>query len=134
MGLNVTWGVYGIHGTNDEGRIGYAVSHGCIRMRNQDVKALYNLVEIGTPVIIRNGPYGPFGMGFKLFSQVSGVPMVLAVQKRLKKLGYYNEYESGIYNERLKQAVHQFQHDHGLPIESKVSRDDYVAMGFLEFD
>lgn len=41
-----------IHGTNEEGRIGQAVSHGCIRMRNDDVIALYEQVEIGTAVII----------------------------------------------------------------------------------
>jgi len=43
-----------IHGTNQEERIGSAVSHGCIRMRNQDVIALYDQIEIGTPVIVRN--------------------------------------------------------------------------------
>lgn len=41
-----------IHGTNEEGRIGQAVSHGCIRMRNDDVIALFEQVEIGTAVII----------------------------------------------------------------------------------
>ncbi len=34
-----------IHGTNEEERIGSAVSHGCIRMRNRDVVELYDLVE-----------------------------------------------------------------------------------------
>ena len=41
-----------IHGTNEEGRIGQAVSHGCIRMKNMDVIKLFELVEIGTAVII----------------------------------------------------------------------------------
>ena len=40
----------GFHGTNQEELIGEAVSHGCVRMRNQDIKALYEKVEIGTRV------------------------------------------------------------------------------------
>jgi hypothetical protein len=134
LGLNVTWGKYGIHGTNDEGRIGYAVSHGCIRMRNRDVIELYDMVSYGTPVIIRNGPYGPFGMGFKTLSPGQRGADVLAVQKKLKELGYFTGYESGIYNDSLKTALHQFQRANGLPVENKVTRDDYKAMGFIEFD
>lgn len=43
---------YLIHGTNEEGSIGEAVSHGCIRMYNDDVAQLYDLVGVGTPVYI----------------------------------------------------------------------------------
>ena len=42
-----------IHGTNEEHKIGTPVSHGCIRMKNADVVALYDLVEMGTEVNIR---------------------------------------------------------------------------------
>lgn len=45
---------YGIHGTNDPSSIGKRVSHGCIRMYNQDVLQLAGLVRIGTEVTIRN--------------------------------------------------------------------------------
>ena len=44
---------YGIHGTNDPSSIGKAVSHGCIRMYNEDVLALSSIVPIGTRVTIR---------------------------------------------------------------------------------
>lgn len=44
---------YGIHGTNDPSSIGHQVSHGCVRMYNQDVLALAAIVPIGTRVIIR---------------------------------------------------------------------------------
>lgn len=134
LGLNVPWGQYGIHGTNDEGRIGQAVSHGCIRMHNKDVIELYKLVEYGTPVIIRNGPYGPFGMGFKTLQPGQRGADVQAVQRRLKELGYYTGNDSGIYNESLKKALHQFQRENGLPVENKITHDDYTAMGFIEFD
>ncbi|HEY9861542.1 MAG TPA: L,D-transpeptidase [Candidatus Obscuribacterales bacterium] len=43
----------GFHGTNQEELIGQAVSHGCVRMRNQDIVALYQQVAEGTPVIVQ---------------------------------------------------------------------------------
>ncbi len=43
---------YGIHGTNNPASIGKAVSDGCIRMFNEDVKELFEMVRIGTPVTI----------------------------------------------------------------------------------
>jgi len=44
---------YGIHGTDDPSSIGRLVSHGCIRMYNDDVLELSSLVPIGTRVTIR---------------------------------------------------------------------------------
>ncbi len=41
-----------IHGTDEEGLIGRAVSHGCIRMKNTDIVELFNMVEKGTIVYI----------------------------------------------------------------------------------
>jgi hypothetical protein len=43
---------YLIHGTNSELSIGDAVSHGCVRMFNEDVAQLYAMVPIGTPIYI----------------------------------------------------------------------------------
>jgi hypothetical protein len=43
---------YGIHGTDHPETIGQSVSHGCVRMRNEDIERLYPMVEIGTPVYI----------------------------------------------------------------------------------
>lgn len=134
LGLNVTWGVYGIHGTNDEGRIGQAVSHGCIRMRNRDVIELYGMVSIGTPVIIRNGPYGPFGMGFKTVLPGDRGADVLEVQKKLKEMGYYEGDLDGIYGEGMKTALFEFQREHNLKVENRITHEDYVAMGFIEFE
>jgi lipoprotein-anchoring transpeptidase ErfK/SrfK len=48
-------GVYdgvGVHGTTDRASIGHDASHGCIRMRIEDVEALYPQVPIGTPIYI----------------------------------------------------------------------------------
>lgn len=41
-----------IHGTPDTEPVGVAKSHGCIRMRNQDVLTLFNWVPKGCPVMI----------------------------------------------------------------------------------
>lgn len=46
-------GVIGFHGTNQPGLIPGRPSHGCIRMRNADIKRFYRLVKRGTPVHIR---------------------------------------------------------------------------------
>ena len=42
----------GFHGTPQENLIGRAVSHGCVRMRDRDIKALFERVQIGTSVIV----------------------------------------------------------------------------------
>jgi lipoprotein-anchoring transpeptidase ErfK/SrfK len=55
--LKARWmGIYngaGIHGTDDVGSIGSAASHGCVRMRIEDVTDLYDRVEVGTPIYIQ---------------------------------------------------------------------------------
>lgn len=43
----------GIHGTNQDTLIGQAVSHGCVRMFNQDIQALYDKVKLGIPVVVK---------------------------------------------------------------------------------
>ncbi len=43
---------YALHGTNVPTSIGQAVSHGCVRLRNEDIERLYEMVAVGTPVYI----------------------------------------------------------------------------------
>jgi lipoprotein-anchoring transpeptidase ErfK/SrfK len=54
--LKARWlGIYdgaGIHGTDAEGSIGTAASHGCIRMRIPEVIELYEKVPVGAPIYI----------------------------------------------------------------------------------
>lgn len=52
LGLTAPGGSYGIHGTNNPASIGKSVSNGCIRLHNQNVIELFNLVSIGTIVKI----------------------------------------------------------------------------------
>jgi len=48
----VQGGPVAIHGTNQDELIGKAVSHGCVRMHNQDVLAVSRWVPSGSPVIV----------------------------------------------------------------------------------
>jgi hypothetical protein len=41
-----------IHGTDQPELLGEPVSHGCVRMTNDDVLRLYRELEVGTPVLI----------------------------------------------------------------------------------
>jgi L,D-transpeptidase ErfK/SrfK len=43
----------GFHGTNQPNLVGQAVSHGCLRMRNADIEALFRQVSLGTSVLVR---------------------------------------------------------------------------------
>ena len=43
---------YALHGTDKPESIGQAVSHGCVRLRNEDIAYLYSIVPVGTPVFI----------------------------------------------------------------------------------
>jgi lipoprotein-anchoring transpeptidase ErfK/SrfK len=46
-------GYIGIHGTNMPELVPGRVSHGCIRMRNEDILKLSALMPVGTPLIVR---------------------------------------------------------------------------------
>ena len=49
-------GVYLLHGTNADFGIGMRVSSGCIRLRDSDIKTLFNKITPGTRVNIINTP------------------------------------------------------------------------------
>ena len=43
---------YGIHGTDVPTSIGRGASHGCVRVRNEDIETLWRIVPVGTAVYI----------------------------------------------------------------------------------
>lgn len=51
--LPMSDGVIGFHGTSQTELLGQAVSHGCIRMRNSDIEAMFDQIRIGTTVIVQ---------------------------------------------------------------------------------
>jgi len=91
-------------------------------------------VTIGTPVIINNGPFGPFGTGFRQLIPGDRGADVLVIQQRLRELGYYKGQENGIYEDDLKLAVYEFQKDNKLKIKYTITYDDYLAMGFKDLE
>ena len=44
--------LYRIHGTSEPWSIGHNVSSGCIRLLNENVTALYDMVPIGAKVVV----------------------------------------------------------------------------------
>lgn len=42
----------GFHGTPNPESIGQAASHGCVRMYNEDIRELFEMVQMGTPVVV----------------------------------------------------------------------------------
>ena len=46
-------GFVGIHGTNQPELLPGRVSHGCIRLRNEDIVRLGRLMPVGTPITVR---------------------------------------------------------------------------------
>jgi lipoprotein-anchoring transpeptidase ErfK/SrfK len=52
--LTLSGGEYAIHGTNRPESIGGFVSHGCIRMYNEDITDLFRRVDYHTPVVVTN--------------------------------------------------------------------------------
>jgi lipoprotein-anchoring transpeptidase ErfK/SrfK len=43
----------GFHGTPNRNSVGRPASHGCVRMYNEDVRQLFEIVQVGTPVIVQ---------------------------------------------------------------------------------
>ncbi len=134
MGLNVPWGKYGIHGTNKPHSIGWASSHGCIRMRNADVEDLYKIVKHGTPVTIWGGTFGPFGNGFRILAPGDRGSDVYEIQKRMKVKGYYPLYVDGIYGDGMKKYVIKFRKDKGLNMTHDLDYQFYKALGIQLFE
>ena len=128
------WGIYGIHGTIFDDSIGSAASHGCIRMFSGDAMELYDIVSVGTPVVIVNGSFGPFGRGFDDIDVGDRGADVMAIQMRLKELGYYKGPIDGIYDETMKEAVHKFQKGNRLKVKNLITKTDYLALGFKDFE
>lgn len=128
LGLNVPWGIYGIHGTNRPASIGQYASSGCIRMHNADVEALYDIVPIGTAVVVSGDPlarrrrleYGQIGADVRL------------VQQALARLGFYHGPARGQFDSTTLAAVLHFQLARKLPVDGMITIEDYRALGLLK--
>jgi peptidoglycan hydrolase-like protein with peptidoglycan-binding domain len=134
MGLNVPFGRYGIHGTNQPNSIGSAASHGCIRMLNQHVEELYQWVSYGTPVKIIAGGYGDLGYYRPNLSRGATGAAVKEVQCQLRDYGFYTGGLDGIFGYNTEQAVIKFQQANGLEATGRVDQKTYDALGIILAD
>lgn len=134
LGLNVPWGQYGIHGTDQPGSIGHNASHGCIRMYVKDAEELYALVPDGTRVVIENGPYGELGTGLLPLKDGDRSAAVCAVQRKLRALGYYPGWPDGVYGPATIRAVRAARKGLGLPDSDRVDWAFYQAIGLTLFE
>lgn len=134
LGLNVSWGKYGIHGTNKPGSIGYNASQGCIRMRNKDIEELYSIVNYNTNVTIISGSYGPFSYGFRRLKPGDRGADVQEVQKRLKQKGYYSGAIDGVYGDGTKIGLINFLKDKNMPITDIIGYETYRELGIILMD
>ncbi len=133
MGLNVPWGIFGIHGTNKPYSIGSYASHGCIRMFNRDVEKLYPIIPWGTTVrIVKNGRLVPEDFQAVAMKKGSSGQKVVYVQSRLKELGVVFDIADGRYGAMTEFAVKYYQAWHALPVTGEMDEATYRSMGMIK--
>ncbi|SMC94343.1 L,D-transpeptidase family protein [Sporomusa malonica] len=125
MGLNVPWGTFGIHGTNKPWTIGQFASHGCIRMRNKDVEELFEWIPIGTPVRIEGRK---IKIERNLKYKTSGSDVV-ALQVKLKELGYFQGRADGLFGAMTEEAVKAYQAEKGIPVNGVATKELCATLG-----
>lgn len=131
MGLNIPWGVYGIHGTNKPWEIGVAASQGCIRLHNEYVEELFEWVEINTPVKII-GPKPEVKINKILKIGNTGYD-VMKVQERLREEGFYQGYLNGIYDTELGQSIKELESQFSLK-EDGITDENILNLLKLNYD
>lgn len=128
IGLNVRWGMYGIHGTNKPGSIGSYASHGCIRMHNSKVEQLYPWVPVNAPVYIVGNPFGVPGHTHRTLAKGERGSDVAVVQDYLKRHGYYEQEVDGIFGYGMREAVMKYREDKGMIRDDRVDLEMYKSM------
>ena len=134
MGLDVPWGKFGIHGTLEKGSIGWASSHGCIRMNNSEVAELYKILPYGTKVTIVDGVYGAFGKGFRYLKSGMYGADVYEIQKKLKELGFFLTEPNGKFGTETENAVKKYCKAKGLYVKKTIDIEMQKQMGFELID
>lgn len=123
---------YLIHGTNQPYGVGMRVSHGCVRLYPEDIEALYEQVERGTPVTIVNQPllYGRRGGEFYLEAHPFLQDDARDPAELLRELMHRARQESGAFAEEheRRNAARAAADGRGIPIRV-LSRDENELAG-----
>ncbi len=125
--LSNPWGSYGIHGTNNPSSIGQMASAGCVRMFNHDITELYEWVDLGTVVVLKE--HRTRG---SLYSDVKVGAVgqdVVYLQWRLRQLGFDPGRADGVFGDQTAQMVAAWQNYRGLKVTGKVTADLLYLLG-----
>ncbi|MGC9119944.1 MAG: L,D-transpeptidase [Sulfurihydrogenibium sp.] len=85
-----------MHGTNKEYGIGMRVSHGCIRMYNEDVERLFEVVDIGTPVVSKDIPYKVYFNSEKFVEAFDDEAVSMMEKAKIASKSFLNLYKTDI--------------------------------------
>lgn len=132
MELDAPWGIYGIHGTNKPSFIGTRDSQGCIRLLNEDVEELFELVQVGSRVEIFGHVLGDMDQDPRELVEGNAGGDVELVQNRLRSAGYYAGPCDGKFTVETEQALRLFELSHLIPVDGTVGMDDYRELGLSE--
>jgi hypothetical protein len=127
LGINAPWGIYGIHGTDKPGSIGWRSSHGCVRLQNRNVVELYNLVRVGTPVQII-GDLPPVKLR-KIYKLKAVGQDVVGLQFALRKKGFDPGPADARYGPAMEMAVRKMQLYYGLELTGIVASNEQYLLG-----
>jgi peptidoglycan hydrolase-like protein with peptidoglycan-binding domain len=127
MALDVPWGGYGIHGTNMPWTIGGYFSVGCVRMFNEDVEEVFDLVPYGTLVVVKG--YRPEVDFTKPIGPGSRTPEVVALQQALRRNGFDAGRCDGVYGPLTAAKVGEAASVYGLSMGPNLIRDLVRVLG-----
>lgn len=133
MGLNVPWGVYGIHGTNKPYSVGGSESHGCIRMLNRNVEELYPIIPWGTTVrIVENGQIFPENFKAVKLQKKSSGQNVVYLQNRLKEEGIVFDNADGRFGSMTELGLKYYQLWNGIEPTGIADEETYRSLGMID--
>jgi len=95
----------------------------CIRDR------LYELVDVGTRVVINGRIYSPFYEQRRVLHRGHRGSDVMMLQIKLKEQGYIQGNIDGFFGGGTEKALKQFQKDHDFEQTGQVDADIYAAVG-----
>ena len=100
--MNLGWRNYVIHGTNKPHGIGRRVSSGCIRLYPEDIERLFNIVDVGTPVMIVDQE---FKLGWSAGELYMEIHPSVAEGDELEEKGWYMPTGAPGLKERILEAA-----------------------------
>ena len=118
---------YLIHGTNQPYGVGMRVSHGCVRLYPENIEYLYEIVDIGEPVVIINEPFllGHLDGEWYFESHTPLADDAISPERRLEHLFESHSGESGIDSRYSDQVRLIASNAEGVPLRLG-DRDDEV--------